>query len=133
MRQDQFEKMQALEEKLLDVFIAEADPEHWPGKGLALGAMDAKTRGDLYWVRKTAASALLLATRVQQSIGAVIRGGAGTAPPDGEQPTDAQQAHQDQQVDAEYAAAEREAERLMRELQTGAGKKAFDRKAHGKA
>lgn len=138
MREDQYLKLQQLEEKLLDVFISEADPSSWPGQGISLGAMDAKTRGDLYWVRKTAASALVLATKVQGVIG-YASGRSGS--PDGGQPdgasidpTSAAGAAADQ-VDAAIAKAEREAERLMRELQAGAsaGKAAFDRKVHGRA
>jgi hypothetical protein len=132
MRQDQFEKLQLLEEKLLDVFIAEAEPTGWPGRGIPLGQMDAKTRGDVYWCRKTAASAAILAQRVGSMIGGVQRAGGGTTPPNGGEERDPKSIeHEERQIDAEYAAAEREAERLMRELQGGAGKKAFDRKVHG--
>lgn len=127
MREDQFAKLQALSEKLLDVFLAEADPDTWPGKGLPLGQMDAKTRGDLYWVRKTAASVLVLEGKIATRISAGQLGGNITppAPGDGEPELE-------QQIDAEMAAAEKEAQRLMRELQGGGkGKKAFDRKVHG--
>lgn len=135
MRQDQLEKLQQLEEKLLDVFLAEADPGGWPGQGITLGSMDAKTRGDLYWVRKTAASAAILAQRVAGMIGGVQRSGSGTTPADPADTAGIEKAieNEERQVDAEYAVAEREAQRLMRELQTGAGKKAFDRRVHGKA
>lgn len=127
MREDQFIKLQALSEKLLDVFLTEADPAGWPGTGLALGQMDAQTRGDLYWVRKTAASVLVLEAKITSRIAAGQLGGNVTpaAPADGE-------ADPEQQIDADMAAAEKEAKRLMRELQGGGkGKKTFDRKVHG--
>jgi hypothetical protein len=130
MRQDQYEKLQQLEEKLLDVFLEEADPEHWPGKGLKLGAMDAQTRGDLYWVRKTAASAAVLRGKVVAMIGATQNNGTGTtaaAEPD----ADAERA----QLDDDIKAAEREATRLLADLQNGGGKskRAFDNRVHGKS
>lgn len=127
MRQDQFEKLQALEEKLLDVFLTEAEPSSWPGQGLTIASMDAKTRGDLYWVRKTAASALMLATKVQTLIGATQVAGTGTTPS-----ASTEQSDDDKQMDASLASAEKEAAKLMAQLQkSSAGKKAFDRKVHG--
>lgn len=128
MRQDQFEKLQQLEEKLLDVFIGEADPDSWPGKGLKIGAMDAQTRGDLYWVRKTAASVLMLHSKVANTISATQAFGAGTTPAaagdDGEQ-----------QLDSEIASAEREAAKLLDQLQRGTSKakREFDKRVHGKS
>jgi hypothetical protein len=128
MRQDQYERLQALEETLLDVFLDEASPDNWPGRGLKIGEMDAQTRGDLYWVRKTAASAGMLYTRVGAMIGASQGLGVTTpgAPAEGDADSEACQ------LDAEVAKAEKEAARLMRELQNGTAKKAFDRKVHGR-
>lgn len=125
MRQDQFERLQALSEKLMDVFLDEADPSSWPGKGMKIGAMDAQTRGDLYWVRKTAASAGMLYTRVMSMVNQVQMVGAGTTPPSSDE------AETGTQLDAEVAAAEKEAARLLREIQSGAGKAAFDKRVHG--
>jgi hypothetical protein len=80
MRQDQYERLQALEEKLADVFIGEAEPEKWPGHGLDPGVMDQKTRGDRYWVKKNAVATLSLMQRVAVTLGQVqLRGG--TTPP----------------------------------------------------
>jgi hypothetical protein len=81
MRQDQYERLQQLEEKLTDVFIGEAEPEKWPGAGLDAGAMDQKTRGDRYWVKKNAVATLSLMQRVGTLIGVVQLRGAGTTPP----------------------------------------------------
>lgn len=130
MRQDQLERLQALSEKLLDVFLDEADPEHWPGKGLKLGAMDAQTRGDLYWVRKTAAAVLVLENRVSNRIGQVQQSGAGTTPA---APGDDDAPQADDGIESELQAAEKQAAALMRELQTGTKKAAWDRKVHGKS
>lgn len=130
MRQDQLERLQALSERLLDVFLDEADPEHWPGKGLKLGAMDAQTRGDLYWVRKTAAAVLVLENRVSNRIGQVQQSGSGTTPA---APSDDDAPQADDGIESELQAAEKQAAALMRELQTGTKKAAWDRKVHGKS
>jgi hypothetical protein len=124
VRQDQYEKLQQLSEKLLDVFMVEADPEHWPGKGVRPGDMDSKTRGDLYWVRKTAASVLMLESRIATRIASMQLSGAGTTPA-------AEGAPEDDGIEAEVKAAEREAQALMDELQKGTRKKAFDKRVHG--
>ena len=129
MRQDQFEKLQALSEKLLDVFLTEADPDTWPGKGLALGQMDAATRGDLYWVRKTAASVLVLEAKITTRIAATQLSGNVTQPAqDGDQDGEASQ------VDAEMQRYEKDALKVIDELRGGGkAKAAFKRKVHGRA
>lgn len=129
MRQDQYEKLQQLEEKLADVFIGEAEPDKWPGHGIDPSAMDQQTRGDRYWVKKNAVATLSLMQRVATTIGQVQLRGAGTTPPI---PAEGEETAHDQ-LDAEIASAEKEAARLMKELTTGAGKEKFDRKVHGKA
>lgn len=129
MREDQYEKLQALSEKLLDVFIAEADPAQWPGKGLSLGQMDAQTRGDLYWVRKTAASVLVLEAKISTRIAAVQLAGNVTAPAAGADP----ETEAESQVDAEMARYEKDALKVIAQIQgTGKVKQAFDRKVHGR-
>ena len=125
MRQDQYERLQALEENLLDVFIDEATPSEWPGYGMKIAAMDAQTRGDRYWVKKNAAAAGILVNRVACMIGTAQTFGGTTAAADGEAAT------AERQMDAEIASAEREAEKLIRDMQSGATKRAFDRKVHG--
>ena len=124
MRQDQYERLQALEENLLDVFIEEATPAEWPGHGLRIAAMDPQTRGDRYWAKKNAAATGILVNRVACMIGTAQTFG-GTTAADGEAAT------AERQMDAEIASAEREAERLIRDMQSGATKRAFDRKVHG--
>lgn len=103
MRQDQYEKLQALSEKLTDVLINEIDPAVWPGHGIAPNAMDRDTRGDRYWCKKNAAATLSALTRLHTIIGQVQR----TAPPDpevGEEETD---------IEKEIATAEAEALRAI--------------------
>jgi hypothetical protein len=128
MRQDQYEKLQQLEEQLTDAFIGEAVPEKWPGAGMDPGAMDQKTRGDRYWCKKNAVATLSLVQRVGTLIGVVQLRGAGTTPPAAEG-AEGQPDH----LDDEIASAEKEAKQLMRELQSGVGKAAFDKRVHGRA
>ena len=54
MRQDQYERLQALSEKLADVFITEADPANWKGANVLPADMTREERGDRLWGRKGA-------------------------------------------------------------------------------
>lgn len=130
MRQEQFEKLQILAEKLTDVFIEEADPDTWPGSGLASANMDQKTRGDRYWSKKNAAATLTVIMKTTNLLG-VIRQRSAADTPGGV--GDPEQEKEDASLDAEIAAAEKEATRLMDQIQRRARKEAFDKKTHGKA
>jgi hypothetical protein len=130
MRQDQFERLQLLSEKLLDVFLEEGDPSGWPGHGVKVAAMDVQTRGDRYWTKKNAAATGVLFAKVESMIGYTRDKGLGTTPaPDPEADADAAG---ESQLDAEIASAEREAAKLMKQLQGGATKADLKR-VHGKA
>lgn len=127
MRQDQFEALQALTEKLIDVFLLEANPEKWPGTGLVPSEMDAQTRGDRYWTKKNAVATVALVQRVgnlTQRIQLASAGGDGSA----EQVKDDEECNLDTQV----AAAEREAVKLLDAVQRRARKVEFDKNVHGK-
>lgn len=128
MRQDQYERLQSLTEKLTDVFLDEADPEKWPGHGVAPNAMDAQSRGDRYWCKKNAAATLTVIMKTTTLIGVIQQRSAGGAPdgvpPEGAEDTDG--------LDGEIRAAEREAARLIDKAQREAGKAAFDKRVHGK-
>jgi len=126
MRQDQFDKLQALEERLTDVFLVEAEPDKWPGHGIEAAQMDKATRGDRYWVKKNAVATLSLIQRVGSLVHQIQVGGAG---PSAEPPPGAD-GEQDE-LDNEIESAEKEAAQLMARLH-GAGKAEFDRRAHGK-
>jgi len=123
MRQDQYEKLQELTEKLTDAFIGEADPSVWPGHGVAIAAMDQQTRGDRYWCKKNAAATLSVIVRTTNLIGIIqMRGAAGGAGG----VTEPQQGEKEDGLDAEMKAAEKEATRLLDQLQKSTAK------AHGK-
>ncbi|MDN7497921.1 hypothetical protein QZM89_22220 [Burkholderia gladioli] len=125
MRQDQYERLQALSEKLTDVFLGEADPDTWPGAGIQLATMDKATRGDRYWSKKNAAGTVMLIGRVHTLIGQIQLG---SSAGDGA----ASLTTAEEELDQEVAAAEKEAERLLNEVQQKARKAQFDKRVHGK-
>ncbi|MCA3182750.1 MULTISPECIES: hypothetical protein [unclassified Cupriavidus] len=127
MRQDQYERLQTLTEKLTDVFLEEANPETWPGHGIAAGQMDQQTRGDRYWVKKNAAATLTVIMKTSSLIGVIQQRSAAGAP-DGVQP----ETEEPDGLDGEIRAAEKEAARLLNKLGTASSKEAFDKRVHGK-
>ncbi len=118
MRQDQYERLLALQEKLVDALLQEMDPERWPGAGLEPGAMDQKTRGDRYWCKKNVAATQSVITRNASLIGLTQRqtagegGAVGVA--DGPAPDEGG-------IDAEIRQAEKEAERVLKRVRSAAG------------
>lgn len=110
MRQDQWERLQQLEEKLTDVFIAEADPAVWPGAGEPSAKLTPDDRKQRYQFKRAAAETALLLTRTQTLIGQVR--GFGTTPPEGGSEEDEERTV----VEKELVLAERAAERMRRAL-----------------
>lgn len=129
MRQDQYEKLQELTEKLTDVFLQEADPAKWPGASLESGTMDQQTRGDRYWCKKNATATLTVIMKTSNLVSLIQLRSAG-----GEQGGAAVEGEKEEvdSLDAEIAAAEKEAIRLMDQAVKRAKKTAFDKKTHGK-
>lgn len=128
MRQDQYEKLMKLEEKLMECFLTEADPDVWPGKDVPIATMDQQTRGDRYWCKKNAAASGVLIHRVSTMIGNTQ--GHGTTPTPGEGEEDAAQSSQ---LDQEIASAEKEAAKLIAGVQKKVSKAAFDKRVNGTA
>lgn len=64
MTEDQYQRMQKVHEKLVDVLLMEADPDNWPGAGLHPNDMSRETRGDQYWHKKTTAGTAALVNRI---------------------------------------------------------------------
>ena len=128
MRQDQYEKLQALSERLTDTFLEEGDPDRWPGHGIGVAAMDKQTRGDRYWCKTNAVATLSLIDRVGRLTGdiqAASAAGAGSsAVPEGD--------GDESSLDAEINAAEKEAAKLLNQIHDQAKKAEFDKRVHGK-
>jgi hypothetical protein len=112
MRQDQYERLQKLEEKLMDVYLVEADTEHWPGHGIELSNMDKSTRGDRYWSKRNAAATASLIMRTQNLIG--TSHGIGTTLPAA--PGADAEDEAAQELDRELATAEAAAERMRADV-----------------
>lgn len=125
MRQDQYDKLQKLEEELTDVFLQEADPKLWPGVGATPANMDAQTRGDRYWCKKNAVATIAMMTRIGHLTGMIQRAAAGTEP-------DPEDGKAEDSLDAEVTSAEKEAKKLLAELQDPKHKAKFDKRVHGK-
>jgi hypothetical protein len=123
MRDDQYHRLQALEEKLTDVLLTEADPATWTAPGVESKDLSQQQRGDRYWCKKNAVATISLTIRVGSLIGTIQRNsaagtGGGAVPESGEN-----------LLDAEVADAEREAKKLLSRLSKRDGKA---RAAHGR-
>ena len=120
MRQDQYQKLQALAEKLADRFIAEADPDNWAAPDAVAKLprdMTSQERGDAYWNKKNA-----------MATGGVLRYTldlAGDTGGDGDPAKDAD-------MDRRIADAEKRAAAAVSRALDKAKKRTFDERAQGK-
>jgi hypothetical protein len=117
MRQDQYEKLQALTEQLTDAFISEADPAVWPGHGIEPRSMDQQTRGDRYWCKKNAAATLSVIVRTTSLIGIIQMRGLVGESGGGENQSASGEAAEEDGLESDVRAAEKEAEKLLQKLQ----------------
>lgn len=117
MREDQYLKLQALHAKLVDVALVEADPENWSGAGHLPRELSQQDRGDRYWCKKNAVATLSVAIRIDTLL-AKVQGPNVTPGKKGDE-DDGEDAAAGL-LDAEVNAAEREAKRLLRNLQNKA-------------
>lgn len=130
MRQDQYEKLQGLLEKLTDVVLQEANPDNWPGNNIAPASWDQQTRGDRYWMKKNAAGTLTVTMKIVSLVGVIQQrsnGGGQVGAAVGEAPDEPDG------LDGEIKQAEKEANRLLKQIHDGACKAKFDKKVHGKS
>ncbi len=118
MRQDQFDRLLSRQEQLMELFLEESDPATWSGAGIAPAAMDKATRGDRYWCKKNAVASLSLVQRIGALVVAVRQ--QPEDPPGGAGPAGGAPLGEDDELDAEVAAAERDAERLLKRVQSKA-------------
>ncbi len=68
MREDQIKRLGDLAEKLAEVVLEEADPETWPGAGIAAADMSQQERGDRYWCKRNAAATFGLLERTMRTV-----------------------------------------------------------------
>jgi hypothetical protein len=116
MRPDQIERLADLQERLLDVFLNEADPENWSGAGKVGAKMSQQERGDRHWDKKSAASTMVVLSGVDRLI-------LNTKEALGRDPFD------DAGMDAQIAKAEAEARKRADAVISTASRKAVHDKA----
>jgi len=68
MRPDQIERLAELEEKLIDIYLEEADPANWPGEGAMGPQLTKEQRGDRFWDKKNAIATVALAQETRKLI-----------------------------------------------------------------
>lgn len=108
MNEDQAKRLEAIEEKLVEVALRDADPGNWSAPGVLLCDMSAAQRGDAKWCRQTAVQTLAVLNQVQRAISAYRTPQKGV-PPNEPDP------------DAMIKDAEREARTLLEKLGVKAG------------
>lgn len=130
MRQEQFERLLALSEKLTEVFLDEAEPDNWPGVGIPPNKMDSATRGDRYWCKKNAVATVSLLQRVH---GLTTNVQFASAAGSGSVAAVTEGAEAESSLDKVIADAEKEAKTLTDQVLKQAQKREFDKRTHGKA
>lgn len=68
MNEDQCRRLEAVEDKLVEVALRDADPGNWSAAGVLLCDMTKEQRGNAQWCRKTAVQTLALLNQVQKTI-----------------------------------------------------------------
>ena len=126
MRQDQFEALQARAEQLIDLFLAESRPEVWPGHGIEPAKMDKATRGDRVWCKRDAVATLACAQRIANLVDVARAKTAG-----GSDSPDAVGDGSADDLEAEVAAAEQEAEQLAAKVMRKAQARETERRPNG--
>ncbi len=120
MRQDQFERLLVLQEKIGDVVLVDANPENWTGNGALPKDLTKAERGDAYWCRKQAMATLSLLMRVVTLTGQLQHANAPPPPAAGQTPDESVGL-----LDKEIADAEAEAGKLLDRVSRAAAKGAF--------
>jgi hypothetical protein len=113
VRAEQYEKLKALQEKLTDTVIDEADPDKWPGEGKELAELTREERGDRYWCKRNAAASLSIIMKMHNLIGVIEHGAS-------RKPNELEGDDEGDDLDTEVKAAEREAKRILNRMQTRA-------------
>ena len=109
MRDDQYLRLQQLEEKLTEQFLTEADPVNWTGEGVLPKDLTQQDRGDRYWCKKNAVATISLTIRIGSLLGMIQR--RDPAPPD--ETDDGRESD----LDRDIAAAEAEAKKFLAKME----------------
>lgn len=68
MREDQRQRLVAIQEKLADEALIEMDPDNWPGAGVPREEWSAKVRGDRNWSMKNANASVALLVNLKRLV-----------------------------------------------------------------
>lgn len=120
MRADQAERLLELEEKLIDVYLDEADPANWPGVGTAGSHMTKQERGDRYWEKKNAIATVALAQETRKLLA-------------NDKATLGRDPYSDAELDKKISDAERRAQALISEVRKDSDRAAFSKRTGGEA
>lgn len=121
MRPDQIERLNAIQEKMVEVLISEADPDKWDGAALLQSglSLSPQERGNRYWEKKNAAMTLALlkdmGTLAENSKAALGR-----------------DPYSSEELDKRINKAEADAAKLLEKINSKSRKSMFDKKVHGK-
>lgn len=107
MREEQYQRLHALQEKLLDLAIDEGNPETWTAFGIPVKDLTKDQRGDRYWCKKNAVATFSLTMKVGSLLGMIERSKAPVDDQEGE-------VEGDGLLDEEIKAAEKEAARMLK-------------------
>lgn len=113
MKLESYERMKALQDRLTDTVLVEADPESWPGQGKQLAELTQQERGDRYWCKRNAAATLSIIMRIHNLIGVVEQRGS-------LRPNEAGAEEGESDLEAEVRQAEKEAAAILAKMQTKA-------------
>jgi hypothetical protein len=120
MRNDQIERLRDLEERLIDVYLDEADPDNWPGVGSMGDQLTKEQRGDRYWEKKNAVATVMLAHETRKLI-ANDKQALGRDP------------YSDGEMDRKIKDAEKRAADLVKKVQDGTARAGFLKRAAGES
>lgn len=118
MRPDQIERLVELEESLIDIYLEEADPKNWPGKGAMGDQLTKQQRGDRYWEKKNAIATVALAQETRKLI-ANDKAALGRDPYNGHE------------LDDKISDAEKRAREAIDRVRAGSTKSEFIKRATG--
>jgi hypothetical protein len=123
MREDQYLKLQALTEKLLDVAVVDIDPANWTGFGIAPIEMTQQQRGDSYWCKKNAIATIGVIVRVETLLGRLEVRDNRPPPTETEGGDDGEQSLRDE-LESDIKSAEKQAAGLLAQFEKRHGAKA---------
>lgn len=105
MRDEQFTKLEALQERLVDVVLFEAEPENWTAHGKLPKEMTQEERGDRYWCKRNVSATVTLLNKTLSL--AFFRDRQPSRPPE-----DAESANDD--LNQEILEAEKNANKILK-------------------